>query len=247
MVPGRLLIDAPASGAWNMGVDEALLESVGDSGVACLRFYRWEEPTISLGYFQQAAKREKHESSAACPLVRRSTGGGAIVHDSELTYSLIVPIGDRWSSDHNRLYRQVHQALVEWLISHGATRVRLHPGTQESSEEPFLCFQRRADGDVELEGAKVVGSAQRRGKRALLQHGSILLERSPAAVELPGIRDFLASVSKDDQQLDEELREVLKRGIGGDWEPGELTAEERIRASSWVATRFLNTAWTCRR
>lgn len=230
-----------------MGVDEALLESVGESGVPCLRFYRWEEPTVSLGYFQALAERADHVSSRDCPLVRRSTGGGAIVHDRELTYSLVLPISDRWSANHNRLYRQLHQAIVDWLRQYGAGSAILHPGSQESGEEPFLCFQRRSDGDVELNGAKVMGSAQRRGKRALLQHGSILVDRSEAAPELPGIRDFLSSVPSLEAGLEQELRSVVLEALARDWEPSELTEGERIRANSWIATRFSNTAWTAKR
>ena len=72
----RLLIDPPAAGAWNMAVDEALLESAAIAGVATLRFYQWSEPTLSLGYFQAAADREQHAASRDCPLVRRPAAAG---------------------------------------------------------------------------------------------------------------------------------------------------------------------------
>ena len=71
-----------------MAVDETLLESAAETSATTLRFYRWDRPTLSLGYFQQTADRTQHPESADCPLVRRSSGGGAIVHDHELTYSL---------------------------------------------------------------------------------------------------------------------------------------------------------------
>src|SRR5687767_13677741 len=90
----RLLIDPPASGAWNMAVDEALLASAA-AGVATLRFYTWSQPTLSLGYFQHAHQRDAHAASRSCPLVRRASGGGAILHDRELTYSLAVPLRQR--------------------------------------------------------------------------------------------------------------------------------------------------------
>ena len=80
MPPCRLIVDPPASGAWNMAVDEALLESVADGGPATLRFYQWSEPTLSLGYFQPYADREQHEASRELTVVRRSTGGGALIH-----------------------------------------------------------------------------------------------------------------------------------------------------------------------
>src|SRR5688572_19512152 len=87
----RIVFDPPASGPWNMAVDEALLHSTAEGGQATLRFYTWEEPTLSLGHFQTLAEREQHQASLACPLVRRASGGGAILHDIELTYSICLP------------------------------------------------------------------------------------------------------------------------------------------------------------
>src|SRR6188474_2624923 len=87
----RLIVDPPASGAWNMAVDEALLETAAISGLATLRFYTWQEPTLSLGYFQSAVDRDHHPDGRDCPLVRRASGGGAIIHDRELTYSIALP------------------------------------------------------------------------------------------------------------------------------------------------------------
>src|SRR5262245_54691837 len=82
----RLIVDGAAGGPWNMAVDETLLESAAASGAASLRFYGWSEPTLSLGYFQRAAARQTHATSLGCPMVRRPSGGGAILHDWELTY-----------------------------------------------------------------------------------------------------------------------------------------------------------------
>src|SRR5436190_15116613 len=87
----RLIIDPPLIGPMNMAIDEALLESAATDGVATLRLYQWSEPTLSLGYFQAAEERERHQASTNCPLVRRASGGGAILHDRELTYSLALP------------------------------------------------------------------------------------------------------------------------------------------------------------
>ena len=91
----RLLPFAGADGATNMSADEALLESAV-RGVASLRFYTWAAPTLSLGYFQHADVRDAN--LARLPWVRRSTGGGAIVHHHELTYALALPAGDAWAS-----------------------------------------------------------------------------------------------------------------------------------------------------
>jgi lipoate-protein ligase A len=107
MSSARLIIDPPASGAWNMAVDEALLRSAAQRGTATLRFYQWSEPTLSLGYFQAADDRQQHFASLACPLVRRASGGGAIVHDRELTYSLAMPLSNTRTAQATRLYEGI--------------------------------------------------------------------------------------------------------------------------------------------
>ncbi len=83
----RLIVDPPQAGAWNMAVDEALLESAVAGGLPVFRLYQWSEPTLSLGYFQAVADRQQHPASHGCPLVRRRSGGGAILHAHELTYA----------------------------------------------------------------------------------------------------------------------------------------------------------------
>src|SRR4051812_39572627 len=90
-----LIIDAPADGAWNMALDEALLHAAESDGTATLRFYGWREPTLSLGYFQKHVDRALHSASENCTLVRRTSGGGAILHDRELTYSIALPKSHR--------------------------------------------------------------------------------------------------------------------------------------------------------
>ena len=201
----RLIINAPAPGAWNMGVDEALFVDAGENGVATLRFYRWSEPTLSLGYFQRYDDRQKHAPSRGCAVVRRQTGGGAILHDRELTYSLSLPAGHRLARQTEKLYAAVRDAFITALmptLTAGEPHWKLTCCDQESNgsanRDPFLCFQRRARGDVLLTSPaedsgidwKILGSAQRRHRGAILQHGSLLLGRSPAAPELPGLRDL---------------------------------------------------------
>ena len=89
-----------------MGVDEALLMDAVENGVATLRFYQWSEPTLSLGYFQRYADREQHTASRNCAVVRRQTGGGAILHDRELTYSLALPANHRIGSQRGQPLRK---------------------------------------------------------------------------------------------------------------------------------------------
>ena len=156
------------------------------------RFYRWDSPTVSLGYFQQPEL-----NPLTCSTVRRTTGGGAIVHDNELTYSIVFPAQSKqykWGPD---LYGIVHQSLISALHSIGVeAKTALDDPPTREKDKPFLCFKRRSRYDIVLTDPagkehKITGSAQRRTQEAVLQHGSILLDRSSAWTELPGINDLV--------------------------------------------------------
>lgn len=243
----RLLVHAPAAGAWNMAVDEALLESAARGGLPTLRFYQWNEPTLSLGYFQRFADRGSHAASLDCPIVRRTTGGGAILHDRELTYSLTVPAGHRLARRPAELYDRMHRSLVQALAQLGAASQVLATGADRGPlAEPFLCFQRRASGDVVQAGAKIAGSAQRRHRGAILQHGSILVETSRAAPELPGLEQT-ARVLLSPERLVEVWREPLARELELNFAADELSAAEQSRADELVAEKFSTAAWTEKR
>ncbi|MEQ1904297.1 MAG: hypothetical protein ABL888_08945 [Pirellulaceae bacterium] len=242
-----LLDDSPARGAWNMALDQALLECVDETGWSILRFYRWSPATLSLGYFQSYNEREQHPLSRELDVVRRASGGGAIVHDRELTYSLVVPITSRWSQANRELYDLVHKSIVEYLAGQGVTATLFDSSPNHSSREnPLLCFERRADGDILIGNHKIGGSAQRRSKNSLLQHGSILLERSLFAVELPGIAD-LTGVAIDDRLLSGALQGLISSKMAAELVPFEIPSQwidlarrietERFGASTWTHNR----------
>lgn len=242
-LPCRLLIDPPAAGAWNMAVDELLLDSAAE-GRASLRFYQWNEATLSLGYFQRFDEREQHTAGRCCAVVRRLTGGGAIVHDQELTYALALPRGQASADDRDRLYSLAHRSLLAALAEKGLRAEVFCPCEQSSRrEEDFLCFQRRTRGDVILSGMKIAGSAQRRRRGAVLQHGSVLLARSSAAPELPGIVE-LSGVELSPLQLIERWQPLLAEAIGLQLDPQPLSPEERRRAELLVGLRYGNRTWT---
>src|SRR5688500_7762020 len=113
--------DPPARGSWNMALDEALLHRAAEGAPAVLRFYEWQEPTLSLGYFQRYADWVCHSASAGCAVVRRATGGGAILHDRELTYSCVLPPGHSLGRHAADLYNAIHDSIVAVLAEHGLT------------------------------------------------------------------------------------------------------------------------------
>jgi lipoate-protein ligase A len=215
-----------------------------------LRFYTWQQPTLSLGYFQAANDRQSHAASRDCPLVRRSSGGGAILHDRELTYSLALP-SQASAAAARRLYEQVHGSLISTLAGFGA-RAILYGDVAECesekcpAEEPFLCFQRRTCFDVVAGGSKIAGSAQRRRGRAVLQHGSVLLAASPHAPELPGLAE-IAQISLTASALAAAWACSLSDALAMTAVEAPLAADERQLAEGIVADRFGSPDFTHRR
>jgi lipoate-protein ligase A len=230
-----------------MAVDEVLLDRAQERAIPCLRIYGWDKPTLSLGYFQSYSDRQQHAASQDCPAMRRLTGGGAILHDNEITYSVVLPGDHPLAARRDELYNAIHGCLIEALASFGVTaRLRESGITAKAAIEPFLCFQRRSPGDVLLGDHKICGSAQRRRNGAVLQHGSLLWRVSAAAPELPGLADLVSRPTPLDK-----LVETWLSGLAGrlrfSWRPEHLnTTEVRLAqdlAESWYATDL----WTISR
>jgi lipoate-protein ligase A len=165
-----------------MGRDEAMLTAVGEGAAPpTLRFYGWSPATISLGYFQRIEEFEALPPPARdLAVVRRQTGGGAILHDIELTYSLALPLTHEWLSgvSTTSLYSRVHDAFASVLAELGVpvTYGSCEAGVGCSHDGPFFCFERHSRFDLLAEGRKLLGSAQRRTAFAVLQHGSLILD-----------------------------------------------------------------------
>jgi len=242
----RLIIHEPASGAWNMAVDETLLAWAGRTGGVALRFYQWREPTISLGYFQSHGDRQAHRASSNLACVRRTTGGGAIVHHHELTYSFVAPLRDRFSNQGQQFVRLFHEALAA-LLSDCGSDARLVCETESAGgQPPFLCFQRRCALDVVLGGYKVLGSAQRRYRGALLQHGSLLLAASPHASELKGLRE-LAEIASDANWLARSWATRLEHDLNLTLLPSVLSERELAETQRAADDRFAHPKWNRKR
>lgn len=223
----------PHSGVWNMAVDEALLESAAERGVCTVRVYRWSEPTLSLGYFQSAESVRADPTLRGLPVVRRLSGGGAILHHHEVTYSCVVPAAQRLVSRPPELYALVHSAIFGVLRRRGFP-VQFRGDIENSAGEPFLCFGRGDRNDLLLHGQKILGSAQRRRRGTILQHGSLILHRSAFAPQFAGLCDLHPTGNVD--ALSDELQHALADLFGEQILTSDLSAEE-ITLARLLASR----------
>jgi lipoate-protein ligase A len=267
----RLIHTPPASGAWNMAVDEAILETAGSGEtLPTLRLYAWQPACLSLGYAQPVADVDQAALSAnGWDLVRRPTGGRAILHTDELTYSVCG------SQDEPRLqggvlasYRVLAQALLRALkLLNIPAQAREKP-TETASLIPGqpqnpVCFEVPSNYEVTVQGKKLIGSAQARRREGVLQHGSL-----PLLGDLTRITQAL--VFPDDRARAEAARRLLEHactaeqvsGAPLDWQvaaqafaqafaetlnleliPAQLTAGELERAEALVREKYANPSW----
>jgi lipoate-protein ligase A len=255
-------IDEPRSGLMNMAIDDAMLDFADERRAVVLRLYQWSEPTLSLGYFQRIRDRDTHLPSRDLLVVRRATGGGAIVHHHDLTYSLAVPQLSSSVGAATAIYGVVHQAIVEWLCELGLAARQWQetynlqtPSVQRTvlSKSEFLCFHRRSQGDVVVGDHKVLGSAQRRSKGALLQHGSLLVAKSEYQPSLVGLLDLLSiegEILANQRLFSEEMRSRIQRGIdallGVRVQCVDHLTEQLCPAATCKMARFGAAEWRCR-
>jgi lipoate-protein ligase A len=241
----RLLPTVKQGGAWQMAADEVLLESAA-GGHASLRFYRWSEATVSLGYFQPESVRRSDPRLGALPYVRRATGGATLVHDRELTYALAVPaftpgqrLGENW------LWR-MHRVIAESLRRPGVDARLVEPGDHRKLGEP-LCFLDQTAGDVLVRGHKVVGSAQRKRQSALLQHGGILLAQSPYTPDLPGLAELCAVPVDFFAGLESAIAMAFAVETGWRVEKSDWTESETARRSELILRKYESDSWNAKR
>jgi lipoate-protein ligase A len=225
-----------------MAADEALLQAAV-ARTASFRLYGWQTATLSLGYFQPAAAARADPALASLPWVRRPSGGSALVHHHELTYALALPAGLPWQNRSQSWMVRMHGIIARALRQVG---VAVAPCAHEHKRGEVLCFLHHTPGDLVLGQAKVGGSAQRRQRGALLQHGGILLAQSEYTPALPGIREL---TGKD---LDTEpWRTLLTKQLAEDtdWQliSTEWTEEELQRIEGLVVSRYANEAWSYKR
>lgn len=272
----RLVDTGALDAALNMGLDEAVLESVarGDSPPT-IRFYGWTRPTVSLGYFQRARKEIDVEAIASADyrLVRRMTGGRAVLHDRELTYSVVVdaehPLAKASVVESYRLLsaglRDGFQALgVEaQLVSLADTGEK----AKFASAGSAACFDSPSWYELVVAGKKIAGSAQVRAHGGLLQHGALLLELD--AEDLFSLLLFRSEPERARLRADFEERAVSVRdltnrqvtyqeasqafargfatGLPALLQTGHLTDREWARAQELAREKYNCDEWTFRR
>ena len=241
----RVLIDPAGEAAWNMSVDEALLQ-VG--GPPTLRLYGWSPHAVSLGWFQRLA--DFADLPADTVVVRRLTGGGAIHHGDELTFALVLD-ADRLPRDVASSYALVHDALIAALTEVGVDSERLAAGKAPAARPGTRwCFAVPGRDDLVTPAGKLLGSAQRRVSRPrprVLHHGSLVLRR-------PELTPFVAAVD-DSGTLDVDRRQRLQSAVIDRLaaaldltpQPGSLGADERALAAQLATQRYGNPAFTGQR
>jgi len=167
--PWFFLNSGPCEAAFNMALDETLMELAPQLGRPVLRFYGWTQPAASFGYFQHHSEIER--TTKLRPLVRRPTGGGLVPHDADWTYSLAFPTSHAWYAlSAVESYQRVHEWVRDSFTKLGVT-TELAPCCRKSA--PGQCFIGYEKSDVLWQGKKIAGAAQRRTKMGLLIQGSV--------------------------------------------------------------------------
>ncbi len=265
----RFLDTGIMDGALNMAVDEAILMAQAEERVPpTLRFYRWNPPCFSLGYFQSAAKEIELDqlSERGVHLVRRLTGGRAILHHEEVTYSIILPEeSGLLPSGVIESYSVLSQGILNALQQLGLTAQLVKSKPQKGFSA--ACFDTPSWYELQIEGKKVAGSAQTRRDKVLLQHGSLplstdtdllfgLLKFSSQEQRERMKRRFEKKATSINDELEtkveyDEVKTALFKGwkqtlqLEGEWE--ELTSWEKNRALELKEKKYSSPQWNKRR
>ncbi|MCS6995119.1 MAG: lipoate--protein ligase family protein [Anaerolineales bacterium] len=265
----RLLITPPAPGAWNMAVDEAILSTAGrGDSPPTLRLYAWKPACLSLGYAQPFADVDMERLMArGWDVVRRPTGGRAILHADELTYSVTAPL------DHPLMqgtilesYRRLAAALVAGVRALGIPVEMAEQAPATGASKGPVCFEAPSAYEIVVYGKKLIGSAQARKQEGVLQHGSFPLTgdltritqvlsfpdeqaRAAAAEKLLGRATTAQTVlgrEIDWETAAQAIAESFRRELGICLERGELSAAELARAEDLLQKKYAHPDWTRR-
>ncbi|CBE68253.1 MAG: lipoate--protein ligase family protein [Candidatus Methylomirabilis oxygeniifera] len=260
---GRFLRMGASAGSINMGIDEALATLCRDS--ATLRFYAWESPTLSIGYAQRCDDIDLTACrTAMVALVRRPTGGRAVLHQQDLTYSLILPLRPPWTTySIAESYRLINMCLLRGLERLGLkVTIGRRPRQAAGAPSPF-CFPAISQYELLVGGKKMIGSAQRRFPAALLQQGSILLDFDPSGTvallypdeqaaaagaigAVGSLREVLGRLP-DRREVETAIRHGFASEMGIELVEGELEPEECELSMQCAVARYASPDWTFRR
>jgi lipoate-protein ligase A len=256
----RLLLAAPRSGAENMARDSALQARAARTGETVLSIYSWARPTLSFGRNQPASGLYDIERirSANVDVVRRPTGGRAIIHDHEVTYSVTAPVQD--AAPLRETYARINRILLEGLGRLGVAVELASPAERAPVPSVRPCFETPGEGELVAQGRKLVGSAQWRDEGALLQHGSILVDDDQSSLPLfaaagggakhepiprPATLNALLGRSPDIAEVASALFDAVR---SREDEGATEMAEEEIRGETMRRIpHFLDEGWTWRR
>jgi len=229
-----LLDSGPGNPAFNMALDEALLESMSRLGKPVLRFYGWTEPAATFGYFQKYADVER--ATPLRPLIRRPTGGGIVPHDADWTYSLAFPPGHEWHSlKAEESYRRVH-AWIQAAFAELKIKTDLAPCCNPSildtrhSTLPAACFVGHVKFDLLWKGGKIAGAAQRRSKLGLLIQGSV----QPSSFQKSEVR----SQQSERAAWQNAMRDVGRAILGADCQEFGPDATLQERAEELAGQKY---------
>lgn len=266
-------ISHPAmKGRFNMAVDEAIQNACRRGEVIpTVRFYQWNPPCLSLGYFQDVKKEVNLDGlkEMKYDLVRRPTGGKAVLHDDELTYSVIIP-EEQLKGSVLETYQTISQALLHGLRSLGIQAELAHLEKGVTGRDPRFhqaaCFSAPSWYELVFRGKKIIGSAQSRREGIILQHGSIpfslnldhlvkCFTSSPEkAMKMKALLSSKASsineamgrpVARD--ELEKHLVLGFEEALGWELVPSSLTEGEILEARMLSESKYGNPAWTMER
>ena len=264
----RLLLTSPTHGAWNMALDEAILEAVGRrESLPTLRLYAWVPPCLSLGYAQPITDVDLPRLQVlGWELVRRPTGGRAVLHTDELTYAVIAPPDEpRVAGSVLESYHRLAQALVGALkLLSMPVEVNENPTSPGSLGTNPVCFEVASTYEITSSGKKLIGSAQARRKDGVLQHGSLPLTgdlrrilqvlafpdegaRTHAAERLQMRATTVEAALSRQVSWDEASRAIMRAFetvLDLNLLPGNLTPNEAARTAELVQVKYGHPSWT---
>jgi lipoate-protein ligase A len=266
MTTWRLITTPPARGAWNMAVDETILERVERCKVPpTLRLYAWDPPCLSLGRAQPFMDVNSARLQArGWEVVRRMTGGRAILHTDELTYSVAAPVDDPiMAGSLLESYNRLAKALLAAVQDLGLL-VEMKEGKAENGTPNPVCFEVPSTYEITVNGKKLIGSAQARRKEGVLQHGSLPLTgdlgRICQALAFPdepareaAVQRLLERATTVEAVVGREITwesaaqafvRAFEAQLGLKLEVGELSESELMRAEELVSEKYAHPSWT---